>query len=125
MAPPGLFAAMLAMSLPATAAAFRHHASCGTVAASAAPCGRSARGTAMASWQQEDLNAPSMALPEEIELLLSADTDRVGTRKLWCAMRRCYATEADAIAAVRRNTGVRQPPDSHHLLRTMRGRFSG
>ena len=107
---------MLAMSLPATAAAFRHHASCGTVAASAAPCGRSARVTAMASWQQEDLNAPSIALPEEIELLLSADTDRVGTRKLWCAMRRCYATEADAIAAVRRNTGVRQPPDSHHLL---------
>jgi hypothetical protein len=114
MAPRGLCAAMFAMSLPATAAAFRHHASCGTVAASAAPCGRSARGTVMASWQQEDLNAPSMALPEEIELLLSADTDRVGTRKLWCAMRRCYATEADAIAAVRRNTGVRQPPDSHH-----------
>lgn len=61
----------------------------------------------MARWQKPDLDAPSMALPDEVEELISADTDRIGTRKLWCAFRRCYPNEDAAISAAQRNTGVR------------------
>ena len=63
----------------------------------------------MAQWQQADLTAPSMKLPAEVDELLSEDTDRIGVRKLWCALRKCYATEEEAVAAVKRNTGTILP----------------
>ena len=63
----------------------------------------------MASWQAADLKVKGAKLPNEVEELLSADTDRQTTEKMWAAFRSCYASEDAAIAAAMRNTGAILP----------------
>jgi hypothetical protein len=63
----------------------------------------------MRSWTKADMQSASLPLPDEVESLLSADTDRKTTSQLWAAFSTCYATEEDAIAAAKRNTGTILP----------------
>eukprot|EP00962_Isochrysis_galbana_P060983 scaffold36090_cov140-Isochrysis_galbana.AAC.3 len=63
----------------------------------------------MRSWTKADMRSASLRLPDEVESLLSADTDRKTTSQLWAAFSTCYATEEDAIAAAKRNTGTILP----------------
>ena len=57
----------------------------------------------MARWTQEDMKAKSIPLPAEVEVLLSDDTDRPTTQKLYAALRACFKSEEEAIAAAERN----------------------
>lgn len=63
----------------------------------------------MAKWTQADMQAARLPLPAEVDELLSEDTSRENTELLWAAFRECFATEADAVAAARRNTGTILP----------------
>ena len=61
------------------------------------------RAMMMARWQEADLKRKSKPVPAEVEAMLARDfpsKDQVGI--CWAALRECYATEADAIAAARR-----------------------
>ena len=48
-------------------------------------------------------------LPDEVEDLISADTNLQQTEMMWSKFRACYATEEEAIAAAKRNTGAILP----------------
>ena len=61
------------------------------------------------SWTQQDMKTSRVPLPDEVEELISADTNRQQTEMMWSAFRGCYATESDAIAAAMRNTGAILP----------------
>ena len=61
------------------------------------------------SWTPADMSSKALPLPEDLESLLSAATDRKTTSQLWAAFRSCYATEGDAIEAAKRNTGTILP----------------
>ena len=63
----------------------------------------------MASWTAKDMKAKRVKLPAEVDDLLSDDTDRPTTEALWGALRSCFATEAEAVAAASRNTGTILP----------------
>mmetsp|Transcript_34563 Transcript_34563/g.73784 ORF Transcript_34563/g.73784 Transcript_34563/m.73784 type:complete len:213 (-) Transcript_34563:283-921(-) len=63
----------------------------------------------MARWSLSDARGKGLPLPAEVEELLSDDTPRDQVQIMWAAMRGCYATEADAVAAVERNTGTILP----------------
>jgi len=66
-----------------------------------------ARGSVvMRSWTPADMKSKALPLPDDLESLLSAATDRRSTTQLWAAFRSCYATEDDAIEAAKRNTGT-------------------
>ena len=61
------------------------------------------RAMMMARWQEADLKRKSKPVPAEVDALLARDfpsKDQVGI--CWAALRDCYVTEADAIAAARR-----------------------
>jgi hypothetical protein len=68
-----------------------------------------ARTAVMASWTPADMKAKRVKLPAEVDGLLSLDTSRENVEALWGALRRCFATEGDAIAAAKRNTGTILP----------------
>lgn len=63
----------------------------------------------MASWTPADLKAKRIKLPSEVDEMISADTSRPGTEALWAALRSCFTTEDEAIAAALRNTGTILP----------------
>ena len=55
--------------------------------------------------------AAATTLPDTVERLLpvAALNDRASTTSLWKAVRECYPTEADAVAAVKRNPALCLP----------------
>jgi len=55
------------------------------------------------------MQAKRMELPAEVDELLSTDTDRQNTKALWAALRSCFKTEEEAVAAAARNTGTILP----------------
>jgi len=57
------------------------------------------------SWQR----GSRQKLPADVEALLSDATARRETEVLWAALRSCFKTEAEAIAAATRNTGTILP----------------
>lgn len=61
------------------------------------------------SWTPGDMKTRPLALPDEVEELLSADTNRQQTEMMWSAFRACYATDEEAISAAQRNTGAILP----------------
>jgi len=67
----------------------------------------------MARWTAADMQSKKLELPPEVDKqvdkLLSADADRQNTKALWAALRSCFKTEEDAIAAAARNTGTILP----------------
>jgi hypothetical protein len=63
----------------------------------------------MARWTSEDMRAKRVGLPEEVDVLLSADTGRRETEALWAALRSCFPSESEAIQAASRNTGTILP----------------
>ena len=63
----------------------------------------------MARWTAADMRSRRLELPPEVDELLSPDTDRPNTKALWAALRSCFATEEEAIAAAARNTGTILP----------------
>lgn len=67
------------------------------------------RGLQMAQWTAADMKAKRMRLPPEIDSILSADTSRENTEALWAALRSCFSSEDEAIAAATRNTGTILP----------------
>lgn len=68
-----------------------------------------ARSVSMRSWTAADMQFASLPLPEEVESLLSADTDRKTTSQMWAAFSKCYETEDEAVEAAKRNTGTILP----------------
>ena len=57
----------------------------------------------MASWRAEDLKRRSKPVPAEVEALLATDfPSKAQVGIMWAALRDCYASEAEAIAAARR-----------------------
>lgn len=63
----------------------------------------------MRSWTPADMKSKRLKLPAEVDAKLSDDTSRENTEKLYAALRSCFATEAEAISAVERNTGTILP----------------
>ena len=63
----------------------------------------------MASWTKADLKSKKLKLPSEVDSLLSEDTPREQVEILWAALRSCFGSEAEAIAAASRNTGTILP----------------
>jgi len=63
----------------------------------------------MARWTAADMRSKRLELPQEVDAMLSADTDRKNTKALWAALRSCFKTEKEAIAAASRNTGTILP----------------
>ena len=63
----------------------------------------------MGQWLPEDMTAKALPLPAAVESRLSDDTPRELTGKMWCALRGCYATEADAISAAERSMSTILP----------------
>ena len=63
----------------------------------------------MASWTAADMKSKRLKLPEEVDELLSPDTSRKEVEILWGALRSCYGTESEAVAAAARNTGTILP----------------
>lgn len=63
----------------------------------------------MASWTPADMSAKRQKLPEQVDELLSDDTSRREVEILWAALRSCFASEEEAIAAASRNTGTILP----------------
>lgn len=55
------------------------------------------------------MKSKRMPLPAEVDVLLASDTSRGETQALWAALRSCFTTEAEAIAAAKRNTGTILP----------------
>ena len=55
------------------------------------------------------MKAKRQKLPVAVDELLSADTPRREVEVLWAALRSCFKTEDEAIAAVARNTGTILP----------------
>ena len=57
----------------------------------------------MARWRDEDLRRKSKRVPAEVEALLARDfPSKAQVGICWAALRDCYASEAEAIAAARR-----------------------
>ena len=63
----------------------------------------------MRSWTPADMKAKRLPLPDEVAALLSDDTSRENTEALYAALRSCFATEEQTIAAATRNTGTILP----------------
>jgi len=63
----------------------------------------------MARWTDADMKSKRLALPAELDELISEDTDRPAVETLWAAMRSCYPTEDAAVVAATRNTGTILP----------------
>ena len=63
----------------------------------------------MAQWTSADMSAKRLPLPAELDEKLSDDTDRDTTAALWAALRSCFDTEEEAMAAAMRNTGTILP----------------
>ena len=82
---------------------------CGTTRVASSAITARSRIPAMASWTQADMKAKRVRLPDEVDALLSDDTSRANTEALWAALRSCFATEQEAIAAASRNTGTILP----------------
>jgi hypothetical protein len=92
-----LLTTMLGALAPPTQQLLRHaHARTGAIAM-------------MARWTSEDMKCKAMPLPLDVDSLLSADTSRKDTEVLWAALRSCFASEGEAIAAAQRNTGTILP----------------
>ena len=60
----------------------------------------------MGQWSVSDARGKGTQLPAAVDALLSEDTPRGPTEIMWTALRSCYASEEDAVAAVERNTGT-------------------
>jgi len=85
--------------------------SCLCMVARSLPLARSRTPAAamMASWTPADMSAKRLPLPDEVDVLLSSDTSRENTEALWCALRSCFDSDEEAIAAASRNTGTILP----------------
>ena len=94
----GLLAPRPAVGLLAPRPAFR-----APVARSSSPP------TMMARWTAADMKAKRVKLPAALDDLLSEDTPRREVEVLWAALRSCFKTEDEAIAAAARNTGTILP----------------
>ena len=67
----------------------------------------------MTAWSDQDMNGKKVTLPVELDEMITEDTPRPGCEILWAAFLTCYATEQEAIAAAKRNTGTILPCEIH------------